>query len=130
MMLNVEAVHYGTESLSFSGPNSEKCYQKEIRWKFRSLWSENRPCRLYKRGVLHVRLGLFDFLIANFVLILSIDLILLSFDLNIMYAYMHTCIHMYICIHNMYLYRFNCLLSNDCSLVTNANGRDSAVLTY
>ena len=31
---------------------------------------------------------------------------------------------------NMYLYRFNCPLSNDCSLVTYANGRGSAVLTY
>ena len=32
--------------------------------------------------------------------------------------------------NNMYLYRFNCPLSNDCSLVTYANGRGSAVLTY
>ena len=31
---------------------------------------------------------------------------------------------------NMYLYRFNCPLSNDCGLVTYANGRGSAVLTY
>ena len=31
---------------------------------------------------------------------------------------------------NMCLYRFNCPLSNDCSLVTFANGRGSAVLTH
>ena len=31
---------------------------------------------------------------------------------------------------NTYLHRFNCPLSNDCSLVTYANGRVSAVLTY
>ena len=47
---------------------------------------------------MHVRLGLFDFPIVNFVLILSIDLILLNFDLNIMYAYMHTW-HTYVYIY-------------------------------
>ena len=31
---------------------------------------------------------------------------------------------------NMYLYLFSCPFSNDCSLVTYANGKGSAVLTY
>ena len=31
---------------------------------------------------------------------------------------------------NMYLYRFNCPLINDCSLVTYVDSRGSAFLTY
>ena len=31
---------------------------------------------------------------------------------------------------NMYLYQFTCSLSNDCSLITCADGRDSAVFRF
>ena len=60
------------------------------------------------------------------------------YPITIIYIYVYI-IHIYyiyiyirkkVYISNMYLYRFNCPLSNDGSLVTYANGRGSAVLTY